>query len=268
MSIAKYRGLAMAAGAARVPGGCAEPATRPVTIDDSLVEREARTPREIALRAEIRDWARLMAVAFPLQRPTTAFCEDDARPVPGLLCLNRDALPEEFQDAAPAASGLGDAPHVMPDVAGARAGPAGLKPGDTLLSVDAEQIPRGQDAFGQTSKPVRGRLSPKRSAVFGIECDGALGEGAAETYNRSFGGEVDYVGLYILARRGAGIRDAPQFLRRMAALHPETIENGHSSTHPASSWRFVAMERTITEIDTKRERGLPLTPLVQKQRRR
>ena len=50
------------------------------------------------------------------------------------------------------------------------------------------------------------------------------------------------------------------FWRRMAAEHPGNIARNHSATHPATPERFVAIEKTVEEIQGKIEANLPLEP--------
>lgn len=51
---------------------------------------------------------------------------------------------------------------------------------------------------------------------------------------------------------------APDFWRRMAIEHPESIELRKS--HPTTPERFVALNATITEIELKVSAGRPLLP--------
>lgn len=84
-----------------------------------------------------------------------------------------------------------------------------------------------------------------------------IGAGA---YSQEFEAEADYVGLYLMANAGLPIADAPKFWRRMAASNPASIKTSHSASHPSTSYRMVALEETVREIQGKIERGEPLTP--------
>lgn len=70
--------------------------------------------------------------------------------------------------------------------------------------------------------------------------------------------EADYVGLYVMARAGFDIREAPKFWRRIAANFPSMLASAR--THPATSQRFVAMTKAVAEINAKRAAGAPLVP--------
>ncbi len=103
------------------------------------------------------------------------------------------------------------------------------------------------------------------SVVIGVNTRGTFGNIAASAYSKEFEAEADYVGLYIMARAGLDIEEAPFFWRRMAAEHPGNIKKNHASTHPATPERFVALEETIEEIEKKRSSGEPLEPSYKKQ---
>lgn len=75
--------------------------------------------------------------------------------------------------------------------------------------------------------------------------------------------EADYVGLYIMARTGYGIGDAPEFWRRMAVSFPNSIAS--ATNHPTTPYRFVALKRTVEEINAKVAAGEPLVPNLRNQ---
>jgi hypothetical protein len=94
----------------------------------------------------------------------------------------------------------------------------------------------------------RGQVNPNFSS---------MGAGA---YSQEFEPEADYVGLYIMANSGLPIVDAPKFWRRMAAAFPANIKTNYSASHPSTSYRMVALEETVREINTKAEKREPLLP--------
>jgi Zn-dependent protease with chaperone function len=108
---------------------------------------------------------------------------------------------------------------------------------------------------------VLGSIAEILAASRGIPTQGALGSAIALAYSPAFEAEADYVGLYVLARAGIPIQDAPKFWRRMAAANPGGIsQRGMIASHPATSARFVALEKTVQEIEAKRAAGQPLVP--------
>ncbi len=108
---------------------------------------------------------------------------------------------------------------------------------------------------------VLGTIAEIIAASRGIPTQGALGSAIALAFSPAFEAEADYVGLYVLARAGIAIQDAPKFWRRMAAANPAGIsQRGMIASHPATSARFVALEKTVQEIEAKRAAGQPLVP--------
>jgi len=85
---------------------------------------------------------------------------------------------------------------------------------------------------------------------------------AAQAYSKDFEAEADYVGMYIIARDGSDIDDAPEFWRRMGTKHPGSIQQNHAASHPSTPERFVALEATIKEIKLKQETDQELMPNI------
>ncbi|MBI2313716.1 MAG: M48 family metalloprotease [Betaproteobacteria bacterium] len=98
------------------------------------------------------------------------------------------------------------------------------------------------------------------AARTGANTQGVFGKLAAGSYSQEFEAEADYVGLYIMAVSGMEIQSAPLFWRRMAAANPGSIRAGYMSSHPATSYRMLALEETVKEIERKRTAGAPLQP--------
>jgi beta-barrel assembly-enhancing protease len=96
------------------------------------------------------------------------------------------------------------------------------------------------------------------SVLTGVNVTNTAAAAARNVYSQEFEAEADYVGLYIMARAGFQIADAPNFWRRMAVAHPASI--GHASSHPTSAQRFVGLETAIDEIKGKQTNNLPLHP--------
>jgi predicted Zn-dependent protease len=89
---------------------------------------------------------------------------------------------------------------------------------------------------------------------------GAFSNSMGAAFSQDFEAEADYVGLYIMARAELPIKDAPKFWRRMAAEVPSSIAGSGSATHPATSYRMLALDKTVTEIEQKRVASQSLTP--------
>jgi len=79
-------------------------------------------------------------------------------------------------------------------------------------------------------------------------------------YSTGFESEADYVGLYILARAGFAIEQAPDFWRMMSQAEPDAVYV--SSSHPNNPARTIAMGKTVAEIRAKQRAGKRLMPNI------
>jgi hypothetical protein len=102
------------------------------------------------------------------------------------------------------------------------------------------------------------------AVAFRVNTGGTFRNIGALSYSKAFEAEADYVGLYLVARAGYDINEAPNFWRLMAAADPRSI--GYSKTHPSSPERFIAMEKTVQEIRGKIATGMPLRPEMKKKK--
>jgi beta-barrel assembly-enhancing protease len=72
--------------------------------------------------------------------------------------------------------------------------------------------------------------------------------------------EADRLAIYMLARAGYKIDDAPRFWQRLATQYPATVLNGYTAIHPGVAHRLSIIERTIAEIKSKQASRRPLIP--------
>lgn len=98
----------------------------------------------------------------------------------------------------------------------------------------------------------------------GINTQGAFGNSAAQKFSQDFEKEADYAGLYIMARAGFEIQNAANFWRRMASKSSRSIESDFGASHPSTPERFVAIEKTVEEINSKLEKNMALLPNFKK----
>jgi predicted Zn-dependent protease len=109
-----------------------------------------------------------------------------------------------------------------------------------------------------------GTLADVGAAAAGANTQGVFGEIGQHQgmmrYSAAYEAEADYVGLYILARAGFKIEEAPDFWRIMSQAQPDAIYV--SSSHPNNPSRTIAMAKTIAEIRAKQRAGQPLLPNI------
>ena len=111
---------------------------------------------------------------------------------------------------------------------------------------------------------ILGTLGDALAQSQGFNTGGNLGKIGAQQallrYSPSFENEADYIGVYILARAGYKIEDAPSFWRAMSLNAPQAVYA--TTTHPNNPSRTVAMEKTVAEINIKKAAGEPLVPNI------
>jgi beta-barrel assembly-enhancing protease len=101
-------------------------------------------------------------------------------------------------------------------------------------------------------------------AAAGVQTGGAISRAGVRAglvvFSKEFEMEADYLGLYLAARAGFDVSNAPNFFRRMAVEHAGSITNNFLSSHPSSPDRSVAMEGAVKEIRVKVNTSEPLIP--------
>ena len=107
-----------------------------------------------------------------------------------------------------------------------------------------------------------GTLLDLAAAANGFDTQGIFGSAGASAFSQDFEAEADYVALYYMNAAGLPLKGVADFWRDMAAEHPGNIGSNHSASHPASSERFLAISKTIDEINHKIAHGLPVKPTL------
>jgi hypothetical protein len=110
----------------------------------------------------------------------------------------------------------------------------------------------------KTTNYVLGTILDVVAAAYGVDTQNAFGKMSANAYSQDFEAEADYVGMYLIAKAGYELDGSADFWRRMASIHPGSIATNHASSHPATPERFVAIEKSITEIKLKIANNEPL----------
>lgn len=110
---------------------------------------------------------------------------------------------------------------------------------------------------------VLGLLIDFAAAAYGVNTNGdfsRMGAGiAVQQYSVEFEQEADYVGIYFLKNAGYDISKTANFWRRMGAEH----DNLYTETsHPSPPQRFIAIQKTVDEIEKKMMNNQPLVPNI------
>jgi hypothetical protein len=98
------------------------------------------------------------------------------------------------------------------------------------------------------------------AATQGIITQGAISQFASGINAKAFEAEADYVGLYLMARAGFEVEEAPQFWDTLVERDPSGSEYSALAYETDMPHRKAAMRNTIQEIEEKRSRGAPLMP--------
>ncbi len=118
---------------------------------------------------------------------------------------------------------------------------------------------RGHIASRQGNALIGAIFGAVLTGLTGVDVTNLGSQIGAGAFSQDFEAEADYVGVYHTARAGFDIANAASFWRRMGLSHPQAIHLS-GSTHPSTATRFLAIEKTVDEIETKRANNLPLVP--------
>lgn len=112
---------------------------------------------------------------------------------------------------------------------------------------------------------VIGTLLDSLAQTQGVNTGGqfsSLGSQAGSIrYSKEFEKEADYVGLYITDIAGFNISNSPAFWRKMSKLDKRSIYA--TTTHPTNPERYIGLEKTIKEINSKKSKGEKLIPNIE-----
>jgi predicted Zn-dependent protease len=87
-----------------------------------------------------------------------------------------------------------------------------------------------------------------------------IGSGGIKAMPPEADAAADRLAIYLAARAGYDIADAPSFWRRLAEAYPPGVLNGYSANHPALAQRLAAIDKASAEIKTKRAAKRRLVP--------
>jgi hypothetical protein len=87
-----------------------------------------------------------------------------------------------------------------------------------------------------------------------------IGSGGIKAMAPDADAAADRLGIYLAARAGYDVAEAPAFWRRLAETYPPSVLNGYSANHPALPQRLAAVDKALAEVKTKRAAKRPLAP--------
>jgi len=87
-----------------------------------------------------------------------------------------------------------------------------------------------------------------------------IGSGGIKAMPADADAAADRLGIYLAARAGYDVAEAPAFWRRLAEAYPASVLNGYTANHPALPARMAAVERALNEVKSKRSGKKALMP--------
>ncbi|HYL60839.1 MAG TPA: M48 family metallopeptidase [Candidatus Acidoferrales bacterium] len=132
------------------------PTARVPQVSPELAEAEAQKQQEVVVEDTVKTELRLAAVAYRIEVANAELCGKNVAPRTGLVVLDRDTVPTQFQDAFAKVYGVTERPTVVAMVPDSPGASAGLAPGDVIAAVNAEETPAGKHGVEQFEAAVKG----------------------------------------------------------------------------------------------------------------
>lgn len=166
--MANWKRLLLLIGLAGLIIGCASPVTQRATINDALVEIEAKKQRAIAFKSMLDGQRHLTTTAYPLLRSAAALCGDQSRPSIGLMFANKYSFSKDFRDTAIATLGVGEPLQVIQATPSSPSSTVGISSGDILVSINDKSIPTGEQATRKLSDLLTEELTKGQAATITV----------------------------------------------------------------------------------------------------
>jgi len=235
-----------------VMSGC-QPELRRADVSSNLIKTEESKQKALAAKVRRERQSRINKVARPLLAESRKICryikgDTTSKCVYPIKLMADDTLN---------ASADGDTVYI-------NAGMLRFTGNDNELAfIIGHEI--SHNILGHRDKKIGGLLIgaffDALAGYYGkVDTQGAFAKAGANAYSKEYESESDYLSLYLLARAGYDIKEAPEFWRRMAIESPESITGKFSTTHPGHAERFAAMDAAIKEIEKKITDNDPLIP--------
>lgn len=92
------------------------------------------------------------------------------------------------------------------------------------------------------------------------DLDAMSGMAGVKPFPQDVDAAADTLSLYMLARAGIEIDDAPRFWQRLAAQYPAAVPNAYTAIHPATAFRMSVMARILPDVQAKKAANARLSP--------
>ena len=144
--------------------GCMQPVTKRDTVSKADIATEQEMQREIALRQRRLLESRLDEVSYPLLKASAGLCELEKEPIRtglGLHVANKYTFKKELQKTAINIFGVTDKPQVTYVMKNGPAYAAGVKKGDSIISLNGITVTPGKNSIKSLVDIYANKLSPE-----------------------------------------------------------------------------------------------------------
>ena len=150
---------------------CAGPMTKQVEVSDEHVASEAELQKKLILKNHLKTQIHALKVGIPILIAGKKECEDNLRPLSGLLPASWKTEAPEYQDAFKALYGEEDEMKlfVVPDTF---ADEAGFKDNDSLLAIDGVKVNTGVQGYKDAIAQFNSAAANEALVEYTIRRDG------------------------------------------------------------------------------------------------
>lgn len=221
------------------------PPAQPSQPAAPVVVPRVSTAEEEALRSLISLQDRLYRVAAPLLVSNPDLCRSHARNLLGFTAKNKYSYSAEFVNAAQAAFGLDERLQVMGVLPGSGAAQAGLRRGDSLVAVEDQPMPEGENAERKAAAILAPLVIGRSSVTLTVMRSGSnISMNIPLTHACAFGielGNADIVNAYGDGHRVMITRGMMNFARSDEELaYVMAKEMAHNALAHASKQKISA----------------------------
>jgi hypothetical protein len=147
--------------------GCAAPRTQQAAVDPQRRAQEVALQKRMVLERQTRDQARIEGVAWPILAGAAPLCAKTA-PRLGMWYATTSTYGKEYGEAAREVLHVTDRVTVVSVSPGSPADRAGMKVGDSIVSVNGTAIPPGAKAIDKLQKVMSAQIAPEKDTTLVI----------------------------------------------------------------------------------------------------